>query len=129
MPRTSLLEIDVSLGGDFAGDDDESGGGKSFASYAADGIFCEAGVEDGVGDLVGDFIGMTFSHGFRGKQITSLGWQVLSLLRARARGHAIFFASSASCQKTGTLELSGSWEIHAARARRPRDSRQDADAT
>jgi len=124
-----LLKIYVSLGGDFAGDDNEAGGGKSFASDAAGGIVCEASVEDCIGDLIGDFIGVTFSDGFRCEQITSLGWQVLSLLRARARGHAIFFASSASCEKTGTFELSGPWEIHAARARRPRDSRQDADAS
>ncbi len=33
------LEIDVGLGGDFSGDHDEAGGGKSFAGDAAGGVF------------------------------------------------------------------------------------------
>ena len=61
------LEIDVGLGGDFSGDDDEAGGGEGLAGDAAGGVFGEAGVEDSVGNLVGDLIGMAFGHGFRGK--------------------------------------------------------------
>ncbi len=56
------LEIDISLGGDFSGDDDEAGGGECFAGDAAIGVLFEAGVEDGVGNLVGNFVGMPFSH-------------------------------------------------------------------
>ena len=67
MPRTRALEIDVGLGGDFAGDDDQAGGGQGFAGYAAGGVFGQAGVEDGVGNLVGDFVGMAFGYGFGGK--------------------------------------------------------------
>src|SRR5208337_1163155 len=63
-----LLKIDVGFGGDLSRDDDEAGSGESFASYAADWIFGEAGVEDGVGNLVGDLIGMAFGNGFGGKQ-------------------------------------------------------------
>ncbi len=59
-----VLEIDVGLGGDFSGDDDQAGGGEGFAGDAADGIVGEAGVEDGVGNLVGDLIGMAFGYGF-----------------------------------------------------------------
>ena len=61
------LEIDVGLGGDFAGDDDQAGGGQGFAGDAAGWIFGEAGVEDGVGNLVGDLVGMAFGYGFGGK--------------------------------------------------------------
>src|SRR6202008_2902538 len=48
------LEIDISFGGDFSGDDDQPGGGKSLAGDAAGGIFGQAGVEDRIGKLVGD---------------------------------------------------------------------------
>src|SRR5271157_523819 len=59
------LEIDVGLGGDFTGDDDQAGGGQSFAGDAAEGVVGEAGVENGVRNLVGDFIGMAFGHRLR----------------------------------------------------------------
>ncbi len=59
------LEIDVGLGGDFTGDDDQAGGGESFAGDAAGGVFGQAGVKDSVGNLVGDLIGMAFGDRFR----------------------------------------------------------------
>ena len=62
-----LLKIDVGFGGDFSGDDDQAGGSKGFAGYAARGVFGQAGVEDGVGNLIGDLIGMAFGYGFRGE--------------------------------------------------------------
>ncbi len=61
------LEIDIGLGGDFAGDDDQTGGGESFAGDTAAGIVSQTGVEDGVRNLVGDFIGVAFGHRLRGK--------------------------------------------------------------
>ena len=64
------LEVDVGLGGDFAGDDDEAGRGQGFGGHAAVGILLEAGVQDGVGNLVGNLVGMTFGDGLRGKQKT-----------------------------------------------------------
>ena len=64
------LEVDVGLGGDLPGDDDEAGAGEGLAGNAAVGIFGEAGIEDGVGDLVGDLVGMTFGHGLTGKEET-----------------------------------------------------------
>ena len=67
------LEIDVSLGGDFAGDDDQAGGGQRFAGHAAVGVLGQAGIEDGVGNLVGDLVGMAFGHGFGRKQISVVG--------------------------------------------------------
>ena len=47
-PRTRTLEIDVGLGGDFAGDDDEAGGGEGFSGDAAVGVLLKAGVKNGV---------------------------------------------------------------------------------
>ena len=64
------LEIDVGLGGDFAGDDHQAGRGQRLRRYAAVGILFEAGVQNGIGNLVGNFVGMTFGHRFRGKQKT-----------------------------------------------------------
>ena len=77
------LEIDIGFGGDFSGDDDQAGGGESFAGDAAGGVFGEAGVEDGVRNLVGDLIGMAFGDGLGSEQITVLGCQVVCLLIAR----------------------------------------------
>ena len=42
------LEVDIGLGGDLTGDDDEAGAGEGLAGDAAVGILGEAGVEDGV---------------------------------------------------------------------------------
>ena len=67
------LEIHVSLGGDFAGDDDQAGGGQGFAGHAAGRIFGQAGIEDSVRNLVGDLVGMAFGHGFGRKKIAVLG--------------------------------------------------------
>ena len=67
------LEIHVSLGGDFAGDDDQAGGGQGFAGHAAERVFGQAGIEDGVGNLVGDLVGMAFGYGFGRKKITVTG--------------------------------------------------------
>jgi hypothetical protein len=60
--------VDVRLGGDFAGDDDEAGGHQRLAGDAAFGVFGQDGVEDGVGNLVGDLVGMAFGNRFRSKE-------------------------------------------------------------
>ena len=67
------LEIDVSLGGNFTGDDDQSGCGQRLASHAAVGIVFQAGIEDRVGDLIGDLVGVTLGHGFGCKQVAMVG--------------------------------------------------------
>ena len=64
------LEIDVGLGGDFAGDDHQAGGRQRLGGNAAVGVLLQAGIENSVGDLVGNLVGMAFGHGFRGKQKT-----------------------------------------------------------
>ena len=61
------LKVYVGFGGDFAGDDDQTGGGQSFASDAAGDVVGQAGVKNGVGNLVRDFIGMAFGHRFGSK--------------------------------------------------------------
>src|SRR6185369_9740247 len=77
------LEIDVGFGGNFAGDDNQSGGGESFARDAAHRVFAQAGIENSVRNLVGDLVGMAFGHGLRRKEITIFCWQA-SLLRRKS---------------------------------------------
>ncbi len=60
-----LLKVDVGFGGDFAGDDDQAGGGQGFAGDATGGVFGQTGVQNGVRNLVGDLIGMAFGDGLR----------------------------------------------------------------
>ncbi len=64
------LEVDVGLGGDFAGNDDQAGCGEGFGGDAAIGVLLQAGVENGVRDLVGNLVRMAFGDGLRGKQKT-----------------------------------------------------------
>ncbi len=64
-----LLEVDDCLGGDFTGNDDETGVHEGFACDAAVRILREAGVEDGVGNLVGDLVRVALGNGFRCKKI------------------------------------------------------------
>src|SRR5439155_12008446 len=54
------LQLDIRLGGNFSGDNHQSGGGQGFASHAAGRIFGQAGVEDGARTLVGNFIVIVF---------------------------------------------------------------------
>ena len=65
----NFLEINNSLGGDFAGNDDETGIHERFAGDAALRVLGEAGVEDGVGNLVGDLVRVAFRNRFGGKKI------------------------------------------------------------
>ena len=61
--------IDLGVGGDLAGEDDETGGDQRFRRDAGELVLGQDGVEDGVGDLVGDLVRMSFGHRFRGEQI------------------------------------------------------------
>ena len=63
------LEIDVSLGGNFAGDNNQAGCGQSLTGHTAVNVFFQAGIENRVGNLIGDLIRMPFRYRFRGKQI------------------------------------------------------------
>ena len=64
-----FLEIDVGLGGDFTGKDDEIGGCERFAGDARFRILRKQGVENGVGYLVADFVRMAFGNRFRCKNL------------------------------------------------------------
>ena len=55
------------LDGDFAGDDDETGGNHGLAGDASHGIVLEDGVENGVRNLVGYFIWVALGDRFRGE--------------------------------------------------------------
>ena len=65
-----LWKVHVCLGGDFAGDHHQSGGGQRFAGDAAVGIFGEAGIQNRVGDLVCDFIRVAFRDRLRSETET-----------------------------------------------------------
>jgi hypothetical protein len=51
-----FLEVDLGLGGEFAGDDDVVALDQGLARDARETVLREAGVEDGIGDAVGDLI-------------------------------------------------------------------------
>ena len=61
--------IDLSGGGDFASEHDESRGAEGFCSDATVGILLENGIENGVRDLVRHLVRMAFTHRFRRKKI------------------------------------------------------------
>ncbi len=63
-----LLDVDVSLGGHLARDDDEAGRAERLDSAPAGGVVPEERVEESVGDLVGDLVGVAFGDGLGGKQ-------------------------------------------------------------
>ena len=57
--------VDVGLGRDLAGDDDEAGGDQRLAGDAAVGVVGEDRVEDGVRDLIGDLVRMALGDRLR----------------------------------------------------------------
>ena len=57
-------QVDVGLGGDFAGDYHLTGGDEGFACHFRLRVESEKVVEDSVGNLVGHFVGMAFRHRF-----------------------------------------------------------------
>ena len=61
-------DVDVGLGRDLAGDDDEAGRDQRLAGDAAVDVVGEHGVEHRVRDLVGDLVGMTLGDGLRGEE-------------------------------------------------------------
>ena len=70
-------DVEVRVGGDLAGDDDEAGRDERLAGHAAERIFAQDGVEHDVGDLVRDLVGVTLGHGL-GRELEL----------ARGTGHA-----------------------------------------
>jgi hypothetical protein len=54
------FEVDPGAGGDFAGDDGDTGLDHGFAGDAGALVLRQDGVENGVGDLVGDLVRVAF---------------------------------------------------------------------
>src|SRR6478736_1345154 len=67
--------VDVCLGGDFAGDAGEPGSDERFAGDSSHGIVVQNGVESGVRDRVRDLVRMTFGYGL-GRQQMSIEHEV-----------------------------------------------------
>src|ERR1700751_3522974 len=67
----NLLDIvELRIGGNLASDDDEITLGQRFAGDPALMILGQTCVQDAIRNGVADFVRMTFSHGFRGKDIS-----------------------------------------------------------
>jgi len=75
-----ISEIDIGLGGDFAGDDHQPSCNECFAGNAAHRVVCHNGVENGVGNLIGNFVGMALGDGLRGKQELLISMRQNSIL-------------------------------------------------
>ena len=70
--RTDLIKlIEECVGGDFAGDDNQTPFGESFAGHPAMRVPSQTGIKDSIGNGITDLIRMTFGHGFRGKDVAS----------------------------------------------------------
>ena len=61
--------IELRVGRDLAGEDDDVALGERFAGHAAVGVLGEAGVEDAVADRVANLVGVSFGDGFAGKDV------------------------------------------------------------
>ena len=60
--------VDVRVGRDLAGEDDQAGVAQGLGGDARARILLEDRVEDGVGDLVGDLVGVAFGDRFGGEE-------------------------------------------------------------
>ena len=67
-----FLEVDLGLGGEFAGDDDVVALDQGLAGDARETVLREAGVEDGVRDAVGDLVRVALPDGFGGEGVGSV---------------------------------------------------------
>ncbi len=62
------VDLNVSRIGDFAGDDDHTGGGGGFAGHARARVLGQDSVQDGVRDVVTHFVGVALGDGLRGEE-------------------------------------------------------------
>ena len=60
-------DVHIAAGGDFAHHQHHAGGGGALTGHAGHGVLGQNGVQHAVGNLVADLVGMTFGHGFGGK--------------------------------------------------------------
>ena len=86
-----LLEVNVSLGRDLAGNHHQPGAGECFAGHAAHGVLRQAGIKNGIGNLVGNLVRMAFGNGFRRKQETIACGQYCSFRGAAAHCEIALF--------------------------------------
>ena len=68
-----LRHVDVGLGGDLAGDDDEARVDERLAGHAAVRVVAQDGVEHAVGDLVGHLVGVALRDGLGGEEELVVG--------------------------------------------------------
>ena len=85
----NLLDVDVGVGRDLAGDQDQPRVDERLAGDAPVGIVAEDGVEHAVGDLVGDLVRVAFGHGLGGEEVLVLGES--ALFRHCAAGFPLSF--------------------------------------
>jgi len=64
--------VDVGVGGDLAGDDDEAGGQQRLHRDPRGRVLGQRRVQDGIGDLVGDLVRMSFGHRLGGEVVSVL---------------------------------------------------------
>jgi hypothetical protein len=79
-------EIDLRVGGDLAGEDDQVGGHQRFTGDAPGRILGQDLVQDGVGDLICHLVRMTFGH--------RLGCEQVGFVLAHRRTSGIFCGKS-----------------------------------
>jgi len=63
-----LLEVDPGRGGDFAGNNGNTGLDQGFAGHTGELVLGDDGVQDRVRNLVGDLVRMSFRHGLGGEK-------------------------------------------------------------
>ena len=94
-----VLDVDVGVGGDLPGDDDQAGVDERLAGDAPVGVVCEHGVEHPVGDLVGDLVGVALRDRLGGEQELAVRWGVRGgayVARGGKRGYAARTAALAA---------------------------------
>ncbi len=96
-----LLDVDVGVGGDLAGDEAEASGDERFARHAAGRILGEDRVQDAVRDLIGDLVRMSFRHRLGREQVAAFTTHVSPSGRYRPS-----CGSVASCQIRSNLARS-----------------------
>ena len=57
-------DVDISIGRDLAGDEDDPGRHQGLARDAAVRILGEHRIQNGIADLVGELVGVSLGHGF-----------------------------------------------------------------
>ena len=98
-----FLDVDVGVGRDLAGDDDQAGVHERLARDAAVGIVAQHRVEHSVGDLVGDLVGVTLGHRLGGEQELVIGQVAHGLGATPNWSHPV----GRAWRKSGKLQIRG----------------------